>query len=468
MSIRYLCTKLQSTFTWVNDLVIHIFYYFEQKTFSKYKYLVIYFAFFIFDVRFSKLFNKVNIHKYPEILEHQDQQITIGDLHANPLLLLHILIRHQIFKISARDYAKLVLLHKALDENAYQPDLYYQFLNIIWNAQVDKMPLIRFIGDEVADRMGNDLLMLFILKKLHDHQIPYRILISNHGLCFLSHYTALINHKQQMNPRLSPEFCPSFHVMATYIAKGHFELSMLKSMVTNAYLPHLELFDYSLNHHEVHIYTHGIVGMYQLNALANEYQIPWQDRDIITFASMLEQLQNHFKRYQLKQLLNDFDRTATISQAEFAQEIYRRKHSHLDSFSDNRNLDPQMMYRPEEHQGFFMKFVHGHHPEMNPPSNVISLDGQLGKHIKLSQGYLLEYLCSGEELVNYQQPHKKNSLGNIQNLLVPCLGLVACGYMIRQLQYIDHQFIVNWMVGCFDTWTNAMNESEFIRPKLTF
>lgn len=414
------------------------------------------------------MFNSVNIHQYPEILEHQEQQITIGDLHANWLLLIYILIRHQILKISRENYTKLVNIHLKLFKNPYQYDWYYEATLIIYNAKIDRKPLIRLIGDELADRVGNDLLMLFILNQLQEHQVPYRIIVSNHGLCFLSKYAAMVKGKKQMHSLLATEYSKSFEVFLKYYDDGIIDLNMLKSWVSTAYISHLELFDYSLHENELTFYSHGIVGIQQLKAIAQEYQVAWQDKNIIDFSFMLEKIKKHFRSHDLNRVLLTFSETAMANRDVFVQKMQSYFQSSVYIFSNNRCFEPSKMERPIRYRDFFMKFAHGHHPEVTPPKNVISLDGQLGKHANNFRGQLQEYVCPGEDVFSYRKKNKKNTYPSFGSMLLPWVGLAACGYVIHKLQWNNHQTLVHWMEGVLDAWGKFGKPTEAFRPKLTF
>jgi len=77
-----------------------------------------------------------------------------------------------------------VACYQSLVQNSQDENSYREFIKIIYEAEVVNKPIIRMIGDELADRGASDLLILFILKKLQEHQVPYRIILSNHVCVF--------------------------------------------------------------------------------------------------------------------------------------------------------------------------------------------------------------------------------------------------------------------------------------------
>ncbi len=411
------------------------------------------------------MFNDVNLFWYPSIVESNEKQITIGDLHSNALLLVYILIRHQVLKVSVTKYLKLVGCYQSLAQNPQDEYSYHEFLKIIYEAEVVNKPLIRMIGDELADRGGNDLLILFILKKLQEHQVPYRIILSNHGLCFLSRYAALVNGVEQKNPMVPPGYSTSFDTLLLYYTNDHIELKTIKNWVSQAYLPYLQLFDYSLHGNQITLYTHGINGIEQFQQLATEFNIDWNDNDMVALATTLEQLQHHFKQEKLYPLLNAFVISACDAPEEYVQKMQWFRESTMYFVCENRSVCPTVLTRPEIYKGYHVKYAHGHHPEVNPPQNAISLDGALGKHIRLSQGLLMEYLCYGEDVKSYRSKLKKQETSPLKRLFLPCLGVMACGYLFNQ--YSGNLFFLNWMQGYFALFSKDFNSTNAMQ-KLTF
>ena len=87
------------------------------------------------------------------------------------------------------DYAALVVIYKD-QSNPLTKDAYQQYTGILGRMHFneDSVSLVRLIGDELADRGKNDLLVLALLKAMKDQNVPYRILVSNHGLEFIEGY----------------------------------------------------------------------------------------------------------------------------------------------------------------------------------------------------------------------------------------------------------------------------------------
>ncbi len=182
----------------------------------------------------------MDLKEFPQAkpVDNANIEITVGDLHANPMRLLFILLKENIFAFNLdhsnyRSSVKKKIKNKSPDE-IYQklwntvhrdPDLKNHpllkigkkdfkdklvdresakelrksfkkiskqltkkdlkfFEEVIKNLVVVSSPkLLRLIGDEMCDRAGNDKFMEVIFKKLHRH-FPFEILESNHGAQF--------------------------------------------------------------------------------------------------------------------------------------------------------------------------------------------------------------------------------------------------------------------------------------------
>ena len=154
------------------------------------------------------MFSSVDIYSpvSPKSKISNEYEITIGDLHSNTLLFLFFLRKNQIFLISDEDYSFIVKayidLESAQERNLPREEVMpniEKIIQIISECTVSNKPRLRLIGDEMSDRGVSDLFILMILQKLHLHQVPYRILLSNHGLCFLSLFFGWVNNTKQQD-----------------------------------------------------------------------------------------------------------------------------------------------------------------------------------------------------------------------------------------------------------------------------
>ena len=143
-----------------------------------------------------------------------DVQYSIGDLHGSSQKLIYFLIQVGLLEMDEINYKKMVDLYEKWGYQLLSVVVYKQqqnqakfnildmkkeellsdlnqFKEILASAKVKggpQHPLIRLIGDEMADRGHNDYFTLLILEKLQQNHVPYEIITSNHGAEFMAAY----------------------------------------------------------------------------------------------------------------------------------------------------------------------------------------------------------------------------------------------------------------------------------------
>jgi len=123
----------------------------------------------------------VSLNDYPVIHGNMNKEITIGDLHANALKFIHLLVREGIFLISHANYDRFHTLYAIPAENITIEE-FEEIKAIIQALEPQKThTLVRLIGDEHADRGSNDWYIDLILRRMHAVGIPYEIILSNHS-----------------------------------------------------------------------------------------------------------------------------------------------------------------------------------------------------------------------------------------------------------------------------------------------
>lgn len=142
----------------------------------------------------------VDIYQYPEITRQHDagKRVVYGDLDGNVMKMMHFLIKEGVVEVSEAfrgDYSgRLLDVYRSgtireREGGRYDPlnqaqlDFFYDWLQEM-NAK-DSGPAVLFIGDDLADRGSNDLLMLQQYKRLMEIGVRYNVIASNHGLDFL-------------------------------------------------------------------------------------------------------------------------------------------------------------------------------------------------------------------------------------------------------------------------------------------
>jgi hypothetical protein len=142
----------------------------------------------------------VDLHQYPVINPIRSEHITIGDLHANALKLIHILIQEQVIDLSPIAYEHFLNLYEITAHEMSDANL-STIITLIDSIDVIHPEIfICFIGDERADRGKNDLYIDLIFKKLHESGCHFEILLSNHGALGICQIEGLQSGQEFLNP----------------------------------------------------------------------------------------------------------------------------------------------------------------------------------------------------------------------------------------------------------------------------
>lgn len=324
---------------------------------------------------------EVDINQPPkQIVRSENQaQVTIGDLHANSLKFLFMLVTHGIIEINDQDYKRYVeLYHKDTDD--LTADDIAEIKNITANLTI-KNPelLVRLIGDELADRGKNDLFILLLLKKLENEKVPYEILVSNHSITFLDDYET----GRPFQSVLGYSQAGSSYNLQTLIDKGLVSRDEITEMVEQYYIPALKALSYSLSDDKqtITIYSHAPIDVgsdHTVKALAKLFNVEFNDSSAVELAKTIERINViftlHLKNHTLHTLY-DIRRLG-----------YETKNSTnaLEVLTWNRGY--RSINREPVHNGYHVNYVHGHDPSGPTLGNIINLDNKLGKIPQFHQG----------------------------------------------------------------------------------
>jgi hypothetical protein len=266
------------------------------------------------------------------------------------------------------------------------------------------------LGDEVADRNGCSIWMLYIFKMLHEIDFPFVIIFSNHGYELLYNYEK--NEPFQGHYMSEETFIASLIALQTIIDNGVISRSEVDALIERYYIPHLKLIDYSINKdNRLTYYSHSHAGRNTIMWLAYEFGIENHEdfsNTIEQRKEILEQIQAIFmekaKNKELHTLvdLGGEDEDPDIW-SETARLIWGRKLTWL-------------VRLPED------LHVNGHDRTTNASANVILLDNTFGKVFsnKKNKYALYEALYTHEnKSLNYS--YFNEMLNNIKSTIYPCL-----------------------------------------------
>lgn len=355
---------------------------------------------------------RVDITQFPETITSlkSGEQLTIGDLHANALKFIYILVQKGIMKIDKDNYKKLVSTYEkfetlcnaiatrrvsfdksgrkkpfgkeVLTENEKTRLARYagQFSAILESTTfTSHKNLVRLIGDEVCDRSGSDAFVLMILQKLNVAKIPVNILSSNHGNEFLqafeNDFKCFKSKRVHMYGQDSSLVNLGLLVEADVITKDK-----LIELVKTVYLPTLRLIDYSIDkeNNRITLYTHAPVGLETIEALAKKFKVAYSDESVTSLADTIEKINCAFAY-----------KVATKKVCEFS-DINAIDKTQITDIDTDHPLVRVMWHRgykdcdlPTTKNGYKLHYVHGHHGHGEVPeaykSFIFSCDNVLGK-----------------------------------------------------------------------------------------
>lgn len=328
----------------------------------------------------------VDIYSCPKGEISNATQLSIGDLHANAMLLMYFLVSNGIVKISDEKYGQLKNIY--IKDKLTKSDI-SEFDKIIDELEIGEKPLIRLIGDEICDRGQNDYFMFKIFNKLKKSDVKFEALLSNHGIEFLIPY----EKKQEL---YAPNIgfmgqSRSLDNMRTLIQDGVITREEVDALISDSYLPNLKLISYSLHGNNITIYSHAGIGLETIQSLAEKFKddgVVYKDDTVENLAKTIEAVNavfaKHVKAGTVHTLTVDIAKQDDFKGDPVTFLIWNRSY---------RNLS-----RAKEHHGYNVYYVHGHDSGEPSKDNIFNLDNALAKGITANKGTFLALGTQGGPL----------------------------------------------------------------------
>lgn len=349
------------------------------------------------------------------------RKVTIGDLHGNPLSLVHYLVKVGVLECNCNlpdftekyaQFKRIVYLSSLdTDEQINQRDIdifkiLLQELFPIKNKEI----FFRLIGDIVSERISDCNLMMLVLEHLHDAGVPYKINFSNHDSFFVAQFYFKMdvhNPKNEISRIMEHKEYSSLKRLKLLFQKGIFNSESFVALSQKVHMEHLELLSYEKKGNGRYcIFSHAIL----LNKFINSFILKYADemietghhiRDTDPIETQIEKINSvflHMLKQQNKKLLHDFlalsehdgvlqkisyPPLATIEDIPTYWIIWAR--GDLLTRQQGRSISmPTLMDEP----GLITNLtdvIHGHTPEKVlgcQGKTYTTLDGQAGKTIK--------------------------------------------------------------------------------------
>ncbi|OCH98394.1 hypothetical protein A8135_12650 [Legionella jamestowniensis] len=359
----------------------------------------------------------VNIYECPKTNERyqlkQGSEITLGDLHANTMKLLFMLVFHGIARIPEENY---LALSEIYNKDTHNKEDFQRFAELLDSMEfiddtIRNTLLIRLIGDELADRGSNDFLTLLVLKKLHEEKVPVQILLSNHSIEFieslerelkkLKEEDALPSSQHSMDEEEEEAPTPPFAGKNDFLPERFLGFSAQKSMLTlkwaidekrvdwkemvelyKSVYPSMScVLSYTLDkeNNGITLYSHAPIDIEVVENLAVSWGIDYNDSTPQALAESIDRINQHYhQQYACRNRIHELYNGQDLTKAAEPNGKISKKENPLLFLMWNRSYTK--INRDAQHKGYFVSYVHGHDSsEFVASANVRNLDNILGK-----------------------------------------------------------------------------------------
>ncbi len=310
-------------------------------------------------------------------------QCTMGDLHANAIKFLYVLIRNGVLACSPEHYQRALMLYQA----SFTKHTKQQFDTLIDSLEViNSTTLIRLLGDTLADRGNHDWFVLKIFEKLMHAGVSVRITLSNHDQIFLN-VIGLNGESAKATLPLPDNISRSYLALYRSLEDGIMTKSSVDDLVNQVYLPQLILLDYSFYNEQLTIFSHAPMDLDTIKELAQQFEVLYEGPCMFGLMRTIEQINKQFKHMISLGLLNQ---AIGLNTAVYNAIWMREKGLFLARGNQETRDIPGL------------RFVYGHDlgcPKESLPANIIRLDNSVGKGNLQSNGEQIVAYVSSEPIV---------------------------------------------------------------------
>lgn len=253
------------------------------------------------------------------------QELHIGDLHCNSLMLLWILVTSGIVKIDSEKYCDFVRLYTKINENnqlastqssgglpGKPPIQKGDFEKIEPFTEEDSNSLLAlfksltlanpniilcFYGDEVTDRRASDALIIGLLAVLDELQVQFKILASNHLHFFVKNFLSTGDEDRGLL-LFNLQGISLMHLVKS-IDAGVLSKEKILAQVGRIYNKRLKLIDYTLfaNTQKIAIRAHAPFDLQSILDAAKYFKLTVPDvfDNALEVAVFIDQINQKFK-----------------------------------------------------------------------------------------------------------------------------------------------------------------------------
>lgn len=213
--------------------------------------------------------------------EHDNDEITAGDLHGNALYLLHFLIKYRVVELDKKSYQQFVKIYQKPASEMTKVD-FQAFDNLLRKAKVNNNKKVRLLGDILADRGKNDYFTLKLIELLDKGGADLSILLSNHDAEFMLNFELNGGLRPPFHEKMMHrDFTKSMEGLVNSIGKGDLDQAHCETLYRKHFLPHVKAMDYCFESAgesaRPQLYTHAPVDLNLMGKAAAELGLPFDN-----------------------------------------------------------------------------------------------------------------------------------------------------------------------------------------------
>lgn len=327
---------------------------------------------------------ETDLKNYPTnlIQLNSSEQITIGDLHANAMLMIHFLVINQILVFNVDDYLSLVKIYYCAPDYFYTKQDFNSFAKLLDKASVNsEVGLVRFLGDMLADRGKNDYFILLILECLTKNNISYEILFSNHDADFILYYENGIR----------PFIYQSNSLNKLLLKETDVQINEVKNKYRSYYKKKLKLLSYSYTTDQFVLFSHAPICLKTIKELAKKFKVSFPKRiespaELARIADIINKkfCNGTVEKYYHDELPVEVRTIYTSSTKELPIDYPVTRTVWNRVIDADANISSSFDFK--------LTFVHGHHHDQSKKEiakGYLGLDTLLGKTDAYTKGELL-------------------------------------------------------------------------------
>ncbi|ASQ45998.1 Dot/Icm T4SS effector Wip [Legionella clemsonensis] len=341
-------------------------------------------------------FQKVKIENCLAQIAHINQKLMLLDSQSDQYQLLKQDKQQWFDKLSSTTSSNKLIEERFKEIKDQVVHLIGQFNSLMDKLEINNHKvLIRFLGDEFADRGNCDYLTLRILDFLTTNDLKTTHLLSNHGCEFIYAYEKMVQSSVFENAGFIPDFqTQSIQGLKLLLDNNVISCEKLTTLINRSFKPSLKILDYTLNEHGISLFTHAPVRFDSIELLARRLDVIYDGSTKEALGRTIDQINHQFSSFVNSNNIHTLFSTAEIKDVAHmtAEERVAWPAVYLtwNRWTAMKDIEET---RPAGKNGYSLTYVHGHDIFESKLAYVHNLDTLCGKEAhKLEDKKIDEYM----------------------------------------------------------------------------